>query len=491
VFAMLKRFRTLRFRLAALYLVVSAAIIITVCVILLRTRERFVHADFDQRLVERAYVMVGVISSITVRAQVSLQNPQELPRLNPFQFPEYYFQLRNKNGLSIECSDSLEGGELPFREIQRAARASNKPVLETLRGEMSEAILGAPGELRLLTLYYDPPEREPFYLQVAVDLKPVHESVADIRRVFLFVVPGGLLLAAGASWLLAARSLSSIGELAKQARSYTAADLGRRIVSPPGDVEVAELADVLNGMLARLEAAFRSQERFIANASHELKTPLSIILAETQILTQKERDADEYEQFVGNVQDQLRQLTRLVDSLLTLSRADAGFPLAIVQPVSLNDVVIEAVQRCEPLARHRLVRLVPRLALPTEEGAEPIIHGDQQLLRVVVENLLRNAVRYSPPEDAVDIEVKLDAAHVCVAVRDNGPGIPPDKIDNLFNRFFQIPRGDLSAHGTGLGLAIAKGVVALHRGTIEVRNRESGGCEFSIRLPKEQSSTIL
>ena len=489
--AKFKGFRTLRFRLAALYLAVSTLIIVSVCVILLRTRERFVHADFDARLVERANVMVNVISSITIRAQVSLQNPQELPRLNPFQFPEYYFQLRNGVGLSIERSDSLNDEALPFRESERSAREVRRPVLETLSGEVSEAILGRPGELRLLTLYHESEGHEPFYLQVAVDLKPVRESVADLRRVFLLVVPGGLLLAAGASWLMAARSLSSIGELAKQARSYSAADLGKRILPPPGDVEVAELADVLNGMLARLEAAFRSQERFIANASHELKTPLSIILAETQILTQKERDAEEYEQFVTNVEEQLRQLTRLVDSLLTLSRADAGFPLAVVLPVSLNDVAIEAVQRCEPLARHRLVRLVPRLALPEEDGGEPIVQGDQQLLRLTVENLLRNAVRYSPPEDAVEIEVRLEDSEVCVTVRDNGPGIPPDKVDDLFNRFFQIPRGDFSAHGTGLGLAIAKGVVTLHRGSIEVHNREEGGCEFTIRLPKERRGMLI
>ena len=491
MFGLTNRFRTLRFRLAALYLSVSTTIILFMCIFLLRTRERSLAADFDQRLIERAAVMADVIGAIAAREHVSLQNVGSLPPLNPFEFPGYYFQLRNWQGVSLERSSSLGMNELPFEPSQQRDRRSKKPELESLIGNEAAAILATEGELRLLTMYYDVPGREPFYLQVAVDLKPVHDSVADLRRLFLIVGPAGLLLAAAASWLLASRSLSSINELVAQARSYSAANLSQRIVTPPGDVEVAELAGVLNDMLSRLEAAFRSQERFIADASHELKTPLSIILAESQIVTQKERRVEEYEQFIANAQEQLRQLTRLIDSLLTLSRADAGFPLAKVQKVSLNDVVIEAVQRCEPLARQRSVRLVPRLAPPAEDGAEPILSGDQHLLRVAVENLLRNAVRYSPPEDAVEIEVELAGAHIVVCVRDNGPGIPPDKIDNLFNRFFQIPHGDLSAHGTGLGLAIAKGVVNLHHGTIAAHNRASGGCEFTISLPLKQRSTMI
>jgi signal transduction histidine kinase len=244
---------------------------------------------------------------------------------------------------------------------------------------------------------------------------------------------------------------------------------------------------VINAMLDRLETAFRAQERFIADASHELKTPLSVLLAEAQILDQRERSPDELGQFVSSVQDQLRQMTRLVDSLLTLARADAGFPLSGVELVSLNDVVTEAAQRCEGQAQHRMVRLVPKLAMPTEDGVEPIVAGDRNLLRTVVENLLRNAVRYAPLEDAVEIEVALSAGHGTVTVRDRGPGIPPDQIDRVFNRFFQIPRGDASAQGAGLGLAIAKGVVQLHHGTIAVRNLPKGGCEFTVRLPLHRS----
>ena len=206
-------------------------------------------------------------------------------------------------------------------------------------------------------------------------------------------------------------------------------------------------------------------------------------LAGAQVLQQKERTAEQYDEFVGGVQDQLRQLVRLVDSLLTLARADAGFPLAQTQPVSMNEIVMEAVERCEPLARHREIRLVPILAPPTDDGVEAVVSGDPALLRAVVDNLIRNAVRYSPIEEAVEIELCVDGQAVLVAVRDKGPGIPPEELDRVFDRFFHIPRGDEAVPGAGLGLAIARGVATLHHGSIAASNRLEGGCEFVLRLP--------
>jgi signal transduction histidine kinase len=243
------------------------------------------------------------------------------------------------------------------------------------------------------------------------------------------------------------------------------------------------MVTVINQMLERLEAAFRAQERFIADASHELKTPLSVLLAEAQVLTQQARTPEEYDRYVVSVQDQLRQLSRLVDSLLTLARADAGFPLANPAVVSVNDVVTEAVRRCEPIASRREVRLIPTLALPTEDGVEPAVRGDAALLCSLVENVIRNAIRHSGVEQAVEVDVCFAPPEILVAVRDRGPGIPAEHLEHVFDRFYHIPRGEDPGQGAGLGLAIAKGVAELHQGTIAVGGRPSGGCEFVVRLP--------
>jgi signal transduction histidine kinase len=172
-----------------------------------------------------------------------------------------------------------------------------------------------------------------------------------------------------------------------------------------------------------------------------------------------------------------------VDSLLILARADAGFLPEAADPVPVNDVVMDAVQRCEPTARQREIRLIPQLSLPPGDEACLQIHGDPALLRAMCENLIRNAVRHSPPGEAVEVEVALAYPDVILQVRDRGPGLPAEALEQVFERFYRVPRGDQPGQGTGLGLAIAKAVVVLHGGSARAANRPEGGCEFVVRLP--------
>ena len=485
-----QHFRTLRFHLAVLYLVVFGIIQIGFCLVILNVRERYLREDFDQRLVDRAETMVEAISVRADQANVIESGQRTEPRLNPFRFPGYYFQIRADAGEIRERSQNLMDATLPLSDLARASRGRRHPVLETIAGEVAGLPVNGPRELRLLTIYHDEPDLQPFFLQVGASLTPVQDSIAELRGLFLVLVPSGLFLAAIASWALARRSLAPIGEIAKQAREYTAVHLDRRIQIRPGGDEAAELTNVINGMLDRLESAFRAQERFIADASHELKTPLSVVLAEVQVLQQQARTSEEYDQFVASVQDQLRQLVRLVNSLLTLARADAGFPLAEALAVSMNEIVMEAIERCEPLARHREVRLVPTLAPPAQDDTEAYVTGDPALLRAVIDNLIRNAIRYSPIEETVDVEITMDGKEVQVSVRDKGPGIPPQELDRVFERFFSIPRGKEPAQGAGLGLAIARGVAMLHHGSITAVNRSVGGCEFTLRLPQTTAESV-
>ena len=480
-------FRTLRFHLALLYVIVFGIIQVGLCLVILHVRARDLSEDFDRRLRDRAETIVEAISIHADRDDVTRTRQRTEPRLNPFRFPGYYFQIRTAEGSIRERSRNLRSETLPLSAAARAARDTRRSVLETVPGAVVGGAGDPPRPLRLLTLYHDEPEVEPFYLQIGAALAPVQESVARLRALFSLVIPAGLVLAVFASLILARRSLAPIGQIARQARRFTAAHLDRRIETKPRGDEVSELVAVINGMLDRLEAAFRAQERFIADASHELKTPLSVVLAEAQVLQQKARTLEEYDQFVNSAQDQLRQLVRLVDSLLTLARADAGFPLVEVQSVSINEIAMEAVERCEPLARHREVRLVPILTPPAPDGTEAYVCGDPALLRAVIDNLIRNAIRYSPADQAVEVEVSMDGTEVRVAVKDHGLGIPPEELDRVFERFFSIPRGLESSQGAGLGLAIARGVATLHHGSITAANRPAGGCEFTLHLPQTTS----
>lgn len=383
--------------------------------------------------------------------------------------------------------------EMPLTGAAAAVHGRRDRNIETIRTQEIKSLIPDGHGLRVLTLYVDPKNRPelslnqrrsvPFFLQVALSLSSVENSMSALKQNLMIVIPAAVLAAGLASWLMAWRSLSPIGRIAREARELTALRLDRRIRVPQGRDEVVEMTSTINEMLDRLEAAFRAQERFIADAAHELKTPVATALSGTQVLLQKARSMEEYEEFVASLQDELRRIGQMVDSLLTLARADAGLSPGTASPVAVNEIVMTAVELCQPIAVQREVRLVPKLAMPGANSPELIVVGDDDLLYSMVANLIRNAIRYAPVESPIEVEVSALGSEAQIAVRDSGPGIDPAYLSRIFDRFFQVPSDQHRLKGSGLGLAIARGVARLHGGDISVVNRPAGGCEFIIRLP--------
>jgi len=475
---------TLRFKLAALNLLVFGIILSLLGVTALAIREDYLRQDFDERLVDRAEAILDGLRLSEERAHPA----PERRGADPLRFPGYFWQTRAADGTVLQKSATLGDAALPPSAGVGGPGVTTDPVLETCRGPTAAALLGPGAELRMLTWHRSDETEPALCLQVASSLGRINASVADLRRLFLLLLPGGLLAVGLASWFLAGRSLTPIRRIAREARHYTAAHLDRRIDVPPGHDEVAEMAITLNRMLDRLEAAFRAQERFVADASHEFRTPIAVMLAEGRLLSQRAPAAEDYDRFLGSVMDELRRLADLIDSLLILARADAGFALEPAALVPIHDVVTDAVQRCEPHARQREVRLVPRLALPPADRPDVTVRGDAGLLRAMCDNLLRNAVRHSPPGEVAEVEVALTSSEATIAVRDRGPGLPPEDLHRVFERFYRVAREGQPVSGTGLGLAIARAVAQLHHGAIRAANREGGGCEFTVRLPLAPST---
>jgi two-component system sensor histidine kinase KdpD len=158
--------------------------------------------------------------------------------------------------------------------------------------------------------------------------------------------------------------------------------------------------------------------------------------------------------------------------------------------VVVNEMVMDAVQRCGTAAAQREVRLVPELVMPQPDDPEPTVQGDGALLRLMLSNLIRNAIRYSPPDAPVDVTVALDGDSAVLTVRDRGPGIPAEFLDKVFDRFFRVADPKSSFKGVGLGLTIVRGVARLHGGTVQVRNHPGGGCEFTVRIPRAHQSKV-
>jgi signal transduction histidine kinase len=232
--------------------------------------------------------------------------------------------------------------------------------------------------------------------------------------------------------------------------------------------------------MSRIQDGFVAKERFLTNVSHEIKTPIAVLLIEAQTVNREDCSAD-VRRFMDTVEEEMTRLGKLVESFLTLTRLQSGRGPAMLKRYCVNDLVTDAISSCNTMARQHQVSLQPVL-LADEETVDAAVVGDPDLLRTLVENLIRNSIRFSSAGEPVEVIGEVAGDHVHVRVRDTGPGIPPDRLGTIFDRFAQAHNTERQGRGHGLGLAIAKGIAELHGGTVEAHNRPERGCEFIVRL---------
>ncbi|HET9741058.1 MAG TPA: HAMP domain-containing sensor histidine kinase, partial [Solirubrobacteraceae bacterium] len=324
------------------------------------------------------------------------------------------------------------------------------------------------------------------YYTVAVQYgRRISDVSATVNRVKLFLglgVLGGAALALLAGLATARRAMEPIAELTEAAREVERTrDTSLKIPRPEADDEVAELATTLESMLHSLddarsetEAALLRQREFVADASHELRTPLTSVLANLELL--EETLHGEHKEAAASALRSSRRMRRLVADLLLLARADAGRepPRRVVD---LSDVVAAAASELEPVAGDH------EISIDAIEGAE--IEGVQDELHRLVLNLMENALRHTDPGTAVEATVGRSNGHVVLAVEDDGPGIPPELEEKVFERFFRA-HGDRSG-SSGLGLAIVRAVAESHHGTVNLEPPLDGrGARFVVRFPARQ-----
>lgn len=308
------------------------------------------------------------------------------------------------------------------------------------------------------------------------------------RRLLINLIIAITLMLAAAmlsgAWL-ANRSMKPIARIAKTARSIGEGDLSGRIALGTKD-ELGELSDVFDEMLDRLQAAFDRQKRFIADAGHDLRTPLSIIMLETERSLSAERRADEYRRSLAAIRDESVFMSRLVEDLLALAKIDEGGAKASWTTVDLADVTLEAIERFGPLAAASGSRIA------AGDLPEACVRGDRAALARAVGNLVDNALKHGRAAGGtVQLRLWIEAGEARLAVIDDGPGMPPEKIGKIFDRFYRADEArsedDAGPSGSGLGLAIVKGIVEAHGGRVEAANGPGGGAVFTLRLPLEAS----
>ncbi|MGA9777672.1 MAG: ATP-binding protein [Verrucomicrobiia bacterium] len=290
---------------------------------------------------------------------------------------------------------------------------------------------------------------------------------------------GGIILLlglAGGGWLVS-RALRPIEDISTAAVKISAGDLTQRINVAETESELGRLASVLNSTFARLETAFAQQQQFTADAAHELRTPVSVILTQTQTALSRERYAAEYRETIEACLRSAQRMRRLIESLLELARLDAGQETMKRLRFNLAGTVNDCAGQLNPIAGQHHVKILIELA-PVE------ITGDAERLAQVITNLLLNAIQYNRPDGEVRVKLEAPAGLAVLTVSDTGPGISGEDLPHVFERFYRGDKSRTASNGNaGLGLAISKAIVEAHGGTIEVASEENVGTTFTVRLP--------
>jgi heavy metal sensor kinase len=313
-------------------------------------------------------------------------------------------------------------------------------------------------------------------------IAPLDSIAADlgvVRRVIFLALPLLLGLAGIGGYLLATHSLAPLNWMAAQAREITGSNLSRRLEIGRAAEELTLLAASFNELLARLDESFEAMRRFVADASHELRTPIAVIRGEADVALSHDRGAAEYRESLAIVLDESRRLSRLVDDLLNLARADAGRVRLEAHEFYFNELLAECCRSLQTLAG------ASDITLECRSPGDVQFCGDEALLRRLAINLLDNALRYTPPGGKVTALLEADAAAVRISISDTGVGIPPEAAPHVFERFYRADKSrSRQDGGFGLGLAIVKWIAEAHNGTVELSRHPGSGTTFTVTLPR-------
>jgi heavy metal sensor kinase len=321
------------------------------------------------------------------------------------------------------------------------------------------------------------------WVQASQSLEAVTESLQDFRDQMLWGVPFLLLLAGSGGYFLATRALRPIENITHTAQEITAHDLSQRLdYRGPAD-EVGRLARTFDEMLERLQAAFRRERRFTSDAAHELRTPLTVLKGQIEVALSRPRQRAEYVTKLHELAAQVERLIRLSNALLFLSSSDQNELSWSPKLLKLVDVLEVILEQIQPLAEEN------GLALQADISGEILLYGDPDHLTRLFLNLLDNAVKYTPAGGQITLQAVQEPAETLIAIHNSGPGIPPEHLPQLFDRFYRVD-GHRSSQsgGSGLGLAIAQEIARQHGGEISAQSTAGEGATFTLRLPKQKLS---
>lgn len=469
-------FRTIRSRLTLLYAVVLALIFLVADVVLYQSFKMSLIEAIDGTLLTAAEETESTIAKIPIEKWKT--SVKEVER---------GFVV---NRLYIQVAEIPSGKEENFLLVARsgilAENISQKMIWESLARQFPAQPVymnvneESPGThpMRIILYPVHKVQNKKYLIEVGTSLKKVANTLKNFLNVLMISVPLLLLVSVLGGYFILTKALQPVKAVVQTARKITTEDLSHRIDSKNRKDEIGELITTFNQMISRLEQSVMQLKQFSSDASHDLKTPLTIIRGEIEIALRKNRSSKEYIKTLTSIQEEAGKLETIIENLLFLSRIDSPAQSLSLKAVPLDEIILNVFEKAEQLANKKgLIFLIGEME-PT------LIRGETILLNRLVMNILDNAIKYTPAGGRVEISLEKTGKRVRLIVQDTGIGIPGESLPHIFDRFYQVDKSRTQrSQGSGLGLSIVKKIADIHGAAVEVKSEVGKGALFHVIFP--------
>jgi heavy metal sensor kinase len=488
----LRFFTSLRFRLVLWYLLILGLVLCTFSAAIYFTEEQMLYQNLETTLSSIIHQIAPSYdptsdrlseTNINSPAIMILQNPQgQIIQVSPTVPPSALPALR------LELSQMKDWGQSPLWGNRRFALGLTVSDGQTLRFTstggpvffetpvFSQAMTGpSPYATQQITIATRQNQLLAILYIGVSNTTP--DQLRQLLMILTIAIPLIVLLSSVGGYWLASRATRPVQTITRTVQEISATDLHRRLNLKQHD-EIGELATTFDGMLDRLEGAFARQRQFTADASHQLRTPLSIVKTEAERVLQRPHPFQEYIQALSIVSQENERMIRLVGDLLILARADQGQKVLTCEWVDLSEIVVNAAEDLSQQAEQNSIEI------HLSGLDELVVWGDRLYLKQLCLNLLENALKYSAGVGKhIEVHFDRDRSHARLQIIDEGPGIEAEHLPYLFERFYRVDQSRAHPPGSGLGLSIARWIVEEHGGSIQVRSSPGKGSVFEVCFP--------
>ncbi len=458
---------SIKAKLIFLYSIIMLSVLSILSVILFVSLKRIVYKPIDSNLLVKAKSIDYLIKNNSFRFSFSDINGNHYSfsfsdnRLWVYssKYSKYFFQIRTLNGDTLEKSISLGALSLPFSKKFKK--------FEDIRFK---------GKILRLLNYVD--KKDKMIIQVAYDTKRENNILNNFTIIMLVSILTIMITSALGGFIVSNKALKPIEYISKQISKISKENLDEKIdiKNVPSELEI--LVSSFNDMLKRLNKAFKQQKRFISDISHELKTPVSVIMMQAEIVLKRERDIEEYKKAMKSIKEKTQIMSELIEKMLLLATLESKYNRMSFGLIKIGNVIEEAVSLFQHKAREKKIEIV------FDKKDDINLKADKITLLEVFINLIDNAVKYNKQGGSIEISLEQKNSFVFIGIKDTGLGIPKDKLNRITEEFYRVDESrSKDSTGFGLGLSIVKRIIELHKGSLEIESKEGEFTYVKIYIP--------